>query len=169
MSYKSNVRALLFNTDGKMLLVQHRPESVWVLPGGHLEQGETFHQALVRELKEELSLDATVVGLLSGVQCPSITELPLPVCVFNLLYTHAEFGEVYKYEQWYVAMTQDTHIDKQTQEIYDYRWLSIDEVIAMSTDVSVESRKSPGGATVPAVPQVVANNRDILEQVVDSQ
>ena len=48
--------------DGCILLVNHekRGESYWVLPGGHVEPGETLASALAREMKEELKIDATV-------------------------------------------------------------------------------------------------------------
>ena len=53
-------------TDGRILLVNHRKHgrSYWVLPGGHADFGEPLRDALVREIKEELSLDVTVGPLL---------------------------------------------------------------------------------------------------------
>jgi ADP-ribose pyrophosphatase YjhB (NUDIX family) len=46
----------------KILLVRHRKGSryYWVLPGGRLEYGETFHECATRELKEETGLDVEV-------------------------------------------------------------------------------------------------------------
>lgn len=44
---------------GKVVFVEH-PERGWEIPGGHLEQGETPDQALLRELKEETGLEGTI-------------------------------------------------------------------------------------------------------------
>ncbi len=48
--------------DGKILLARRRPEEsnagLWEFPGGAVQEGETPQQALVRELREELGVDA---------------------------------------------------------------------------------------------------------------
>jgi ADP-ribose pyrophosphatase YjhB (NUDIX family) len=51
---------------GQILLVRHEKagRSYWVLPGGHVKWGETLSAALVRELSEELHLDAKPGALL---------------------------------------------------------------------------------------------------------
>ena len=46
---------------GRVLLVHRSPSkswypNVWDFPGGHLEPGETSHEALARELREELNV-----------------------------------------------------------------------------------------------------------------
>lgn len=48
-----------------LLLAHRRPDldyypDCWDFPGGHLEAGETGRDALVRELREELGIEATV-------------------------------------------------------------------------------------------------------------
>lgn len=52
------VGALIFNSEGKILLMKsHKWRDKYVIPGGHIELGETMGDALKREVKEETGLD----------------------------------------------------------------------------------------------------------------
>jgi len=54
-------RALILDND-KILLI-HRfkyGREYFVLPGGHIEEGESEEEALIREIKEETNLDARI-------------------------------------------------------------------------------------------------------------
>ena len=52
--------AVLQRSDGSFLLAQRPPDKIWAgyweFPGGKIEPGETAHEALVRELHEELGI-----------------------------------------------------------------------------------------------------------------
>jgi 8-oxo-dGTP diphosphatase len=54
--------------DGAVLLVQEIAQGYWFFPGGHVEAGETPRQALVRELREELDVCATVQDHLGDLE-----------------------------------------------------------------------------------------------------
>lgn len=58
------VVAALIEREGKLLVCQrkrgNRFELMWEFPGGKIEQGESPEEALVRELREELSLEAHI-------------------------------------------------------------------------------------------------------------
>ncbi len=43
--------------DKKLLVVRSKGKEIFFAPGGKLEEDETYEQALIRELKEELAMD----------------------------------------------------------------------------------------------------------------
>lgn len=51
----------IIECDGRLLLIQRsanvKAPLTWCFPGGHIEQGETQPEALVREMREELNID----------------------------------------------------------------------------------------------------------------
>ncbi|MGR5129876.1 NUDIX hydrolase [Photobacterium swingsii] len=49
--------AWLYIRDGKLLTVRSKGKTLFYLPGGKRELGETDEQALIREIKEEISVD----------------------------------------------------------------------------------------------------------------
>lgn len=54
--------AVIVDKDNKILIAKRPKDSdmelLWEFPGGKLEEGETPKKALIRELKEELNIDA---------------------------------------------------------------------------------------------------------------
>ena len=60
--YTIGVAAVIFNGDGRVLLVEHayHPRFPWGLPGGWINADEDPSAAIARELSEELQLGARV-------------------------------------------------------------------------------------------------------------
>lgn len=56
-----SVAALVTNDEGKILLV-NSPWRGWEYPGGLIEPGETFEQALHREVREEAGVEIEITG-----------------------------------------------------------------------------------------------------------
>lgn len=62
------VRAVVFDEAAKsVFLVRHTYVNGWHLPGGGVERGETFMQALIKELREEGNIELDGVPELFGL------------------------------------------------------------------------------------------------------
>ncbi len=63
---RRSARAIVL-AEGRLLLIRREREalSYFVLPGGGIEPGETSEQACARELREETTLEASAVTLVS--------------------------------------------------------------------------------------------------------
>lgn len=54
---------IVYRNSGSLLLVRHEGIDKWVLPGGEVDEGESFREAAERELGEEAGIDADYDGL----------------------------------------------------------------------------------------------------------
>ncbi len=65
MQIRKSSRAIVLNKQNQIFLFRYifdffaEKESIWITPGGALEEGETFEEALKRELFEELGIELT--------------------------------------------------------------------------------------------------------------
>lgn len=65
--YRMSSHAVISNADEQVLMVKaNYADFAWGLPGGGLDLGETIHDALIRECREELGCDIHI-EYLSGV------------------------------------------------------------------------------------------------------
>ena len=57
--YRKGVSALILNKNNEFLLVnlQSFKEEYFAVPGGGIDEGETFEDAVYREIQEELGLE----------------------------------------------------------------------------------------------------------------
>ena len=61
------VRAVVLDAENRVFLVKHSYLTGWHLPGGGVEVGETFHDALQRELAEEGRIELSGEAVLHGL------------------------------------------------------------------------------------------------------
>ncbi len=67
--FKSAVHIILIN-DNKILLQKRKGSKLWpgyyALPAGHIDEGETQYDALVREAKEELGIEINLNDIINN-------------------------------------------------------------------------------------------------------
>ncbi|GAB2461720.1 8-oxo-dGTP pyrophosphatase MutT (NUDIX family) [Conyzicola lurida] len=70
------VAAIIEDEDGRLLLVRKRGTDRFMQPGGKIDPGETAAEALIRELREELTLVVTPADLvyLGRFDAPAANE-----------------------------------------------------------------------------------------------
>ena len=68
--WTGGVRVIIENDEQKILMVkqEHPERTVWMVPGGGIEEGETAAEAVVREMKEEAGLDVTVGPMIFHIE-----------------------------------------------------------------------------------------------------
>ncbi len=99
--FRTIVGALVVDPDGMVLLGRKDPsrggvyQECWHAPGGGVEEGESFEQALARELCEEIGLDLSLTSysLLDGSGVGS-SEKKLPSGEIVLVRMHFKMFEV---------------------------------------------------------------------------
>ena len=110
------------SVDGEvMVAVVHRPRfDDWVLPKGHVDSGETWEQAGVREVAEETGLQAVIVGAPVVIGYMLATDVPKIVLFFPMEPIDGNIGtgdpsEVDAVEWWPPdrAMSELTYDDEQ--------------------------------------------------------
>lgn len=102
----------------EIFIVHHKKAKQWVVPGGHMEQGELLEDAVKREAKEELGMH--------------IKEVEKPF-LFSVMYIHNE-GQLCKahYDTWYlIPITEDLQVD--LTEFNEVKWINIQEAKKLIT------------------------------------
>jgi len=80
------VVAAVIEREGKYLITQRKPKAIfpllWEFPGGKVEKGESDRDALKRELKEEMDVDADVGDEIERTQ-HTYAEFDLEFVIFK--------------------------------------------------------------------------------------
>ncbi len=150
---KPVVRAFLFNSEGQILLVQHKPNTPWVLPGGHVENGESLHDAMIREIREEFSIQAQFFEVdrdeILHHRGKKLNHYSLPIAIYNLEYTNTEGKDKSRTEYIFLMETAHSPLEGsakrgvvapnnltiQTEEIHAYKWFEVEDILAFKPNI----------------------------------
>lgn len=126
MHIRNNARAFILNENKEILLLKfhfdftHQSKVLWVTPGGAIEKGENYKQALERELFEELGVSVTI-------NSSPILTLDIP---FN-----GKHGDFISHEVYYlinlpdnINLTSKNMTKNERRTFQDFKWWSLKEL-----------------------------------------
>jgi len=120
------VAAIIFNSKNEVLLCKSgKWQNKYVVPGGHVEGGETLEEALIREVKEETNLgvyDLSLVALKETAQ--NISELN-PQSDYPVAKHYIVFD--------FICKTND-NVVKLNHEASESVWIALSEVFSFDLD-----------------------------------
>ena len=64
---KVDIRALIFNESGEILMVKEKVDGCWSLPGGWADVGYTPSEVAVKEVREETGLEVKTIRILAVI------------------------------------------------------------------------------------------------------
>lgn len=74
-TFNIGIKAVIVK-DGRLLIAKHRTKGFWDVPGGRIDDDETIHETLMREIDEELpsATDVKIGDILCAYRMPDITH-----------------------------------------------------------------------------------------------
>ena len=113
------VGALIVNADDEVLLIRsHKWRGRYVMPGGHIELGETMEEALRREIREETGLEIRDLAFI-GFQ--------------EFIYDDAFWRRGHYVFFDYACRTDGTEVVL-NDEGQEYAWVSLEQALAMDVE-----------------------------------
>jgi len=126
MLTRKSSRAIVLNDQNQIFLFRYsfdffaEKTAIWITPGGALDEGETFEEALKRELFEELGIE--------------LTELTPFVFYRTPLYELKNGETVRSEEQFYLVRLNETEFsyanwtESENQRMTAGKWWSVEEI-----------------------------------------
>jgi 8-oxo-dGTP pyrophosphatase MutT (NUDIX family) len=112
-----------FNPVTKELLIgDHKKSGLWLMPGGHIDAGETLYTTINREIEEELG----VVNF--------FTERPLPFLMTITDILHDVRPCKKHFDIWHKVETDGKDFEIDYTEYHEVRWVTISEARKLITD-----------------------------------
>lgn len=119
--------------DSKVLLVHHKKFDKWTPPGGHIEENETPDLALIREWKEELNFDITIIPAYESAFTGDDNATPIPM-PFHIDVEREGFDVPHIGYFFYVSLKESEQAAKILEtELKDMNWFRKEDLKQLPT------------------------------------
>lgn len=140
--FKNHIKHLtasgyVLNSDRtKVLLLHHKKLGRWLVPGGHVDEGELPHESVVREIEEETGVKARFLQHSSHMEFDEEKEwfVPSPyLTMLQLIPANTKDPEHFHYDFSYILTTDDDIKQPEAHESQKLGWFSLEEVLQLDT------------------------------------
>jgi 8-oxo-dGTP pyrophosphatase MutT (NUDIX family) len=101
----------------EVVIVKVVPEQRWQLPKGIIDDGETFEQAALREVREESGMTAEIVAPIETIEY-----------WFTADWDHSQ-RRIHKFVHFFLMCHKDGDGSDHDHEVDEVRWVTIDEAL----------------------------------------
>lgn len=124
---KITVTAFIFHKN-RVLFIYHKGKDKWMHPGGHLEEGEDFDEALKREIKEETNLKVKIIDRGPNINLPNpLKKMKRPF----FIHKNPMDGKIAL--DYICKAKEPIDIKIQEEEVSDYKWVERREIENLKT------------------------------------
>ena len=124
--------AIVFDDDGRVLLVHHNKLGRWLYPGGHVDPNEDPVQAVLREVAEETGIRAEVVSD-PIVVYPAVMVHAPPYTILEMEVHDSKVGRHRHIDLVYVLHAPSGDVIAQVEEVGGAQWVPIADVAQLDT------------------------------------
>ena len=96
---------------------------------------------MVREIREEFGIEAAFFEMDSTEilthRGKRLNHHPLPIAIYDLQYRNSEGTDKSRREYVFLMETSDTVTMTQIEEIHDFRWFEVDDILSMKANIEI--------------------------------
>ncbi len=107
--------------DGRIeiAIILTNPERRWQLPKGMVDEGESFEEAALREVREEAGIDTELIGELERTEYWFSAD------------RNGTRTRFHKFVHWFLMRYTSGNVEDHDHEVFEARWETVDEALRM--------------------------------------
>ena len=138
---RNGVGIIVLNKENKVFVAKRidNPKNFWQMPQGGIDEGESYYEAAIRELKEETSVVS--VKLIQEID-KKLTYI-LPDHLIGIIWRGRYKGQIQKwFVMRFVGKETEININTKKPEFLDWKWVDLDELPKIAVKFKLDVYKS---------------------------
>ena len=137
---RKGVGIVLLNKENKIFVAKRidNPKNFWQMPQGGVDENENYHEAALRELKEETSVES--VELIKEID-KKLTYI-LPDHLIGIIWKGKFKGQTQKwFVMRFIGNDSEININTKKPEFLDWKWICIEDLPKIAVNFKLDVYK----------------------------